>query len=733
VLFSLLISSLVHADNPAAEVAAADTLTEALAEAPPVVTPDTPVEADPFGWLEAVEGEESLTWARARNDEATAALAAAPVFSELEERLRATFDSTDRIPFVALRGDQLYNFWRDADHPKGIWRRTTQDSYRTETPDWEIVLDVDALGEAEGESWVWHGARCLPPEYARCLVSLSPGGSDAAVVREFDTTTSSFVEGGFALPLGKNDAGWVDIDHIQVGVDLGEGSLTESGYPRTGRLWTRGTPLESAEVLFEGETTDVAAGLAHDHTPGWERDWAWRMVTFFTNELYEITSSGLVKVDKPDQVSATVHQRWILFEYRKDWEVAGTAHPSGSLLVADYKKWKKGKRKVTVLFEPGERTSLADWDITTEHVVLEILDTVRSRIEVLTPERKDWTRAPLAGLPELGEVTVWPVDTDHSDALWLRVTGFLTPSSLGLVDLGEAPQMLKSEPAFFDATDRVVTQHMATSKDGTQIPYFQIAPTGIPEGGLPTLLYGYGGFEVSLKPRYSSSAGIGWIEPGGVYVIANIRGGGEFGPRWHQAALKEKRHKAYEDFAAIGEDLVARGVTTVAQLGIQGGSNGGLLMGNMLTTYPDHWGAVVCQVPLLDMKHYTKLLAGASWAGEYGDPDDPEQWAYLQKYSPYHNVDSAADYPPILFTTSTRDDRVHPGHARKMAALLAAHGKDVTYYENIEGGHGGAADNAQAAFMRALSYRFLWTRLVSEPAETEAEIETEAGTGAEPQ
>ncbi len=697
---------------------------------------DAPKVDDPRLWLEEVEGEQALEWVRAENERTVAAYTGSESFSKTEARMLAAFDSDDKIPVVTERGGLLYNFWRDAEHQKGVWRRTTRDSYKTDSPEWEVILDVDALAEKEGESWVWHGANCLAPAYERCLISLSPGGSDADTVREFDVPTKSFVEGGFELPLAKSDVDWLDIDHLFVGTDWGEGSLTESGYPRVSKRWTRGTPLASAETVFEGQTEDIGVWVQHSaiYKGGVEtypRDFVWQATTFFTGKFYELTDDGPVQVEKPDHTMANVHGKNLFFEPREDWEIDGTTYPAGSLLVTDYKKWMKGKRKVISLYTPTETTSLQGWEVIDDQVVLTILDTVRTRFELLTPGKKAWATEPLKGLPELARVSVSAVDSDNSKELWVDVTDYLTPSSFGVITPGGELEVLKESPSFFQADGYTVTQHMATSKDGTKIPYFQVAPETIPDGGLPTLLYGYGGFEVSLLPRYSAAAGIGWIERGGVYVVANIRGGGEFGPRWHQAALKEKRHKAYEDFAAVGEDLVKRGVTTVPQLGIQGGSNGGLLMGNMYTTYPDHWGAVVCQVPLLDMKRYTKLLAGASWAGEYGDPDSPEDWAFLKNYSPYHNVAADTKYPPILFTTSTRDDRVHPGHARKMAHLLSESGLNLSYYENIEGGHGGAANNAQQAFMRTLAYEYLWRNLTGDAPEMgphpgQAAEETEA-------
>ena len=672
---------------------------------------------DPFLWLEEVNGAEAMDWVKAQNATSVEALSSHEAFGETRDRIREILDSDDRIPYVRRRADFLYNFWRDQSNPRGVWRRTTLSSYRTDAPEWEVIIDLDALNAAEDENWVWHGASCLPPDYERCLVSLSRGGADADVVREFDITTKSWVEDGFFLPESKGSASWIDLDTVFVDRDFGEGSMTESGYPRVIKEWKRGTELEAAAVVFEADTQDIGVGAYRDHEEGYERDFVYRSLTFYTNELYERTRKGLEKIEKPDGAMARVVRDHLFFELREDWDLEGQVYAAGSLLVTSYPKWMKGKRAVEVLFEPTERTSLAGFSMTRNHLLLTTLRDVKNEVEVLTPGKKGWTRAALEGLPTYGTVSVSAVDPENSDDYWLNVSGFLTPSTLGLGMVGEGPaETLKQLPALFDAEGLEVAQHFATSKDGTKVPYFQVSKAGLPmDGSSPTLLYGYGGFEISLLPSYRAVVGAGWLE----------RGGGEYGPRWHQAALRDKRHRAYEDFSAVGTDLVERGVTRADRLGIQGGSNGGLLMGNMLTLYPEQWGAVVCQVPLLDMKRYTKLLAGASWAGEYGDPDDPEDWAFIETFSPYHNIDPQREYAPILLTTSTRDDRVHPGHARKMAAALDAAGKDVLYYENIEGGHGGAANNEQAAFMSALAYTFLWEKLTAEPESDDAEVEEE--------
>lgn len=668
---------------------------------------------DPRLWLEEVTGEPALEWVRGQNDIARSALSEGPDFDALRERLLAVYDSDDRIPYATKRGAYYYNFWRDAAHPRGLWRRTTFDEYRTDSPKWDVLLDLDDLAEREDENWVWSGSTCLPPDYERCLIELSRGGADATVVREFDIGQRSFVEDGFTLPEAKSQVSWIDRDRLFVGTDSGEGSLTDSGYPRVVKEWRRGTPFEQAQTVFEGESTDVAVGASFDHSPGFEREVIYRAVTFYTSKTYLRDRKGRLQAfDKPDSANVSFWRDYALIELRDDWEIDGRTYKQGSLLAAPVKGWLKGRRQVEVLFEPSETTSLSTFSGTRNHLLLTTLDTVRSRVTVLTPGKKGWSRQAIPGLPELGQVSASAVDPHDSDAYWLNLTDFVTPSTLSWGEVGGGPpEPLKQLPAFFNADGLKVSQHFATSKDGTRVPYFQIAPQDLAlDGSNPTLLYGYGGFEVSLLPSYNATNGIGWMERGGVYVLANIRGGGEFGPRWHQAALRDKRHRAYEDFAAIGRDLVERGVTSPERLGIRGGSNGGLLMGNMYTLYPNLWGAVVCQVPLLDMRRYHTLLAGASWMGEYGDPDDPEQWAFIKTFSPYHNVGDD-EHPPMLITTSTRDDRVHPGHARKMAHLLVQSDKDVLYYENIEGGHGGSANNEQAAFMSALAFTFLWDKL----------------------
>ncbi len=675
--------------------------------------------ADPYLWLEDVLGERALAWVRQRNAESEAALQTRPGFEALRSCLREVLDSKDQIPYVARRGDWLYNLWRDAANPRGLWRRTTLAEYRRPQPAWETVIDLDALGKAEGENWVWAGATALGPEYRRCLISLSRGGADASVVREFDTVSKTFVEGGFALPEAKTTSlDWIDADQLYVGTDFGPGSLTESGYPRLIKAWRRGEPLAQARTVFEAEVKDMWAWVRVDHTPGYERVLFGRSPTFFSSLVFLQQGSERVALDKPADAELSFHRDRVFIELRSDWALPGRTWPRGSLLVAEAAAYLQGGCAFTALFTPSATRSLASHDFTRSTVLLDVLDNVASRIEEWREEGGAWIRREVQA-PYPGSLSVSALhdpllpDDPLAEAYLLNVSDFLSPDSLQLGRGGsDQREVLKSRPAFFDASGQRVEQRFANSADGTRVPYFIVWPQGaVADGRNPTLLYGYGGFEVAQTPFYSAAIGRAWTRRGGVFVYSNIRGGGEFGPGWHQAAVGKHKQKSYDDFAAIAEDLVTSQVTSPAHLGIQGGSNGGLLVGAVMLQRPELFKAVVCQVPLLDMQRYHKLLAGASWMSEYGDPDQPEQWAWISRYSPYQNVRPGVKLPIVLFTTSTRDDRVHPGHARKMAARLREMGHALLYWENIEGGHGGAADNGQKAQMMALEYTFLWQQL----------------------
>ncbi|MFB9517348.1 prolyl oligopeptidase family serine peptidase [Streptomyces purpureus] len=658
---------------------------------------------DPFLWLEDVEGEAALAWVAERNAETVGLLTGDPGFAGLREQARQVLDDTARIPYTVRRGPYLYNFWRDADRPKGVWRRTTLEQYQKDEPDWDVLLDVDALARAEGEEWVWAGAQVLYPEYRRALVRLSPDGSDAVVVREFDLGTRAFVDDGFQVPEAKTRIGWIDEDHVWIGADLGPGSLTTSGYPRTVRRWRRGTPLAEAEVVFEAAADDVAAGGWHDPTPGFERDFVTRSRDFWHNELFLLGADDtLVKIDVPDDATAYAHRQWLIVIPRSPW----LGHPAGSLLAFDFDAFLAGDREGQGLFAPDERTALAGHAWTRHHLVLETLRDVSTRIEVLTPGPDGWTREPLADVPPLASAAIIDTDPDVSDEYFLDVDSYLQPSTLVRGEIHAGGETVKQAPAHFDTDGLSVRQHFATSPDGTQVPYFVVGPDPA-HGPGPALLYGYGGFEYSLTAGYNALIGRAWLAHGGTYVVANIRGGGEYGPAWHRAALGAGRHRAFDDFAAVARDLTARGITTAGRLGILGGSNGGLLMGAMLTRHPELFGAVVAEVPLLDMLRFHRLLAGASWTGEYGDPDNDADRPHLAAYSPYHNLDPDRSYPPLLLLTSTKDDRVHPGHARKTAARMREMGHQVLFYENTGGGHAGASDHEEAAFNHALVHTFL--------------------------
>ncbi|XZE54506.1 prolyl oligopeptidase family serine peptidase [Planctomycetaceae bacterium SH139] len=683
----------------------ADSSSEAVNAAP---FPD-----DPWQWLEDVEGEKSLAWVRERNATSQKMLENLPGFDQLNADLLAILDSDARIPGVSKRGDFYYNFWRDKQNPRGLWRRTTLAEYRRDEPDWEILLDLDKLGKEEGENWVWKGASLLRPDYDLALITLSRGGADAGVSREFDLKTLSFVEDGFQLPEAKGSIGWIDRDHVFVQTDFGPGSMTTSGYPRLAKRWKRGTPLEQAELIYEGQPTDMSVAAVHDDSPGFERNFVIRNLAFYNNEMYLLDDAGqLAKVDVPNSASKGVFHQYLSLELREPWTVAGKTWPAGSLLLADFDAFMAGQREFKMVFEPTERTALASASFTRDYLILNVLEDVANRLYVIDLREPQWQAEPLVGAPQLGTVRISPIDPDESNTYFLTTTDYLTPTTLAIGEIGQQPEPLKSLPEFYDASGLKISQHFAISKDGTRVPYFMVAQEDLVlDGSHPTLLYGYGGFEISLQPSYSASVGRAWTSQGGVYVVANIRGGGEYGPRWHRAALKENRLRAYEDFAAVAKDLFARKVTSPNRLGIQGGSNGGLLVGNMVALYPELMAAAVCQVPLLDMRRYNQLLAGASWMAEYGNPDIAEEWAFIQKFSPYHNIVDGKKYPSVLFTTSTRDDRVHPGHARKMMALMESQGHDVTYYENIEGGHGGAANNEQSAYMQSLAYSYLRAKL----------------------
>jgi len=665
---------------------------------------------DPYLWLEEVEGEKAIAWVREQNAKAVGELEAVPVYQPIYDRALAILDSQDRIPTPVLQGSVVYNFWQDKEHPRGILRRTSLDSYQSATPAWEPVLDIDAMSKADGEEWVYKGSTCLAPEFSRCMVELSRGGSDASEQREFDTRSKTFVAEGFFVPEAKNGVSWKDENTLWVGTDWGPGSLTTAGYARIIKEWKRGTPLAEARTIFETGVADNGVWPASFDTAEGRYNLVFRNETFFTGDVHLAVGDKLVKLDLPSDADfKVIFRQHALFSLRSDWQPGGTTYVAGSLLAIPLDDLLQGRKAVTVLFEPTARVSLDSVSTTRDRVLLTTLDKVKSRMYRVAFTDHQWIQEEIA-LPGLGAARI-EVASDVADVFFYTYEDFLTPDTLYLSSGGKTVQV-KAQPTFFDATGIQVTQHEAISADGTSIPYFLVTPKGFKaDGTAPTMLYGYGGFEVSSTPYYGAILGAAWLERGGVFALANIRGGGEFGPAWHQAAVQDKHMRNFEDFIAVAEDLSARQVTSPRHLGIMGGSQGGLLVGGAFTLRPELFNAVVCQVPLLDMQRYNKLLAGASWMSEYGDPDKPGDWAYIRTWSPYHLLKQDASYPKVFFWTTTRDDRVHPGHARKMVARMNEMGHPVYYFENIEGGHGSGSVNTQRAQINALQYAYLWMML----------------------
>jgi prolyl oligopeptidase len=672
---------------------------------------------DPFLRLEDVEGDKALDWVRAQNARTLSLLEADPRYQGLYDTALKIITAEDRIPYPRFVGDALANFWQDAAHVRGLWRKTTLESYRSTDPRWNTVLDIDALAAAEGKNWVYQGGNTLPPDDRLALIGLSDGGKDASEWREFDTVAESFVAGGFFLPEGKQSASWLDADTLLVGRDWGPGTLTASGYPFVLKRLRRGQPLDRADEVFRGTAEDVNVRpvVLRDSDGAVRGTLVFRALTFFESECYLLDDAGSIRLPIPlkSQYREFVSDQ-ILFTLDEAWQWRGRTHPSGALISLDLDACKADVATIEprLVYAPGPRETIEQVAATRSRLLVTIYRNVRGSAIGYRFADGVWQATPLP-LPE--NVALQIVSTsDRDETAFLDVAGYLLPNTLYLADLAaNTAEPVKSMPARFDASTAVVDQFDAASKDGTQVPYFVVRPRDLEfDGKAPTLLYGYGGFQVSMSPAYSGALGKLWIEPGGVYVVANIRGGGEFGPAWHQAALKEHRQRAYDDFIAVAEDLIRRKITSPRRLGIMGGSNGGLLMGAMLTQRPDLFRAIVIQVPLLDMLRYHKLLAGASWMAEYGDPDNPDEAPFLRRISPYHNLRADAAYPEPFFLTSTKDDRVHPGHARKMAAKMASMGLPFLYYENIDGGHAAAANLEERARRNALEFTYLFEKLV---------------------
>ncbi|MBX9931692.1 MAG: prolyl oligopeptidase family serine peptidase [Methylobacterium sp.] len=673
---------------------------------------------DPHLWLEEIDGAEALAWVEARNAETVARVSDAIMGRDRDAAL-AILDRPDRIPMVARRGGLLYNLWRDAEHPLGLWRRTDEASYRAGTPEWDILLDIDALAAAEGEEWVWGGANGLPGSHL-VLIKLSRGGGDAVVIREFDLSTRRFVADGFVLPEAKGSGDWLDRDTVILSSAFGEGMATRAGYSRTVRLWRRGTDPSEATVLFETapENMGLWGGVEHDAGP--ERVVFAERTGFFDGFIHLGDRTGPKhRLDIPSDAEVSVQGDGLAVRTRSEWEVGGLTHAADTVLAMSLSAFLAGDRDFAVLWEPSVRRALQNVFWSGSRLVVDALDDLRPGYIAFGRDGSGWKPRDLPGLPAIGSVSVWPLDAEPSEAdgtlLALTQDPLTPPTLLSIPPDLSAPAILRTTAPSFDPAGLRVTRHEAISADGTPIPYVQTGPADA-SGEAPVHLTAYGGFQISLLPTYDAVLGKLWLEKGGTGVVANIRGGGEFGTHWHQAGRREGKALAHDDFAAVAADLVARGVTRPGRIAAQGGSNGGLLIANMLTRYPERFGALFCTIPLIDMRRYAKLLAGASWIAEYGDPDIAEDWDFLGPISAYHMAEAGRPYPPILIATTRRDDRVHPGHARKMAEKLRALGYDPAFYEPAAGGHGYGKDNAEKAAFLALGMAFLRRSIDWEPA-----------------
>ncbi len=672
---------------------------------PTLAAPDD----DPFLWLEDVEGQKAQDWVEEQNARTLARFGDAS-FAADRDGLTAIFDRPDNLPYITRRGGLIYNYWTDADNPRGLWRRTTLDGFQSSETTWDVLIDIDALAKAEDEDWIWAGAVTFPGNHERAILRLSRGGGDAVVLREFDLVARGFVEDGFFLPEAKGGVEWLDADTLLLSSAHGEGRATDSGYARTVRRWQRGTPVEDAATIFETERSDLSVWADVDRTQAEETVWFINRSGFFSFELWIGDREGRqTRLDLPEDIWPLVDGDWLTLMPRTEWTVGGRTFAAGTVVATRLSSFVAGDRGFEVLFEPEERKAVQGFFWSGGRLILSILDNLMPVFQVLTPSDDSWSHTVLPGLPKIGVVNVSRLDLESTEGdgeLLVNAQDPITPPSLSLIEPGKAPHLLRSAPKAFDATGLAVSQHEAVSEDGTRIPYVQVGPadTG---GDAPIHLTGYGGFQISQLPHYNSAVGKLWLERGGTGVVAQIRRGGEFGPTWHEAGRRERKQLSHDDFAAVAADLVRRGVTRPQRIAAEGGSNGGLLIANMLTRYPDRFGALFCTIPLVDMRRYTKLLAGASWVDEYGDPEKPEDWEFLQHISAYHTADADRSYPPILLATTRRDDRVHPGHARKMAAKLQAMGCEAWFYEPAAGGHGYGKDNAERAAFTALGFRFL--------------------------
>lgn len=674
---------------------------------------------DPYLWLESIDGEKALDWVRKANLSTSKKLADDPLYAEIYADTLAALNSKDKLPEIEIMGEWVYYLKKDQKNPRGVYLRTGLADFKTGQAKWQTVIDIDALSAKDDIKWVFHGLDCLSPEYQQCLMFLSPGGGDADEMREFNAKSLSFVEGGFRLPKAKMQVSWKDQDHLFVGTDFGEGSLTDSGYPRIAKVWKRGTPLSAAKSILEVDSKSVAGYATRLKSDSSSVDVLVDSLDYWTRQYYQWQDQESHALSLP--ISAQIEGLAgdeLVVSLLDDWQLGEQTFTQGSVILADPKSlWASSKQaKIRLLAASKPSAIIEDVTVTDNAILLTVLEDVKSRIYRYSHADGVWS-SDLVDLPKTGQLTI-AASSDETGEFFTRYEGFLTPPSLYSVNDDLQVKLVLQQSSTFDSSGMRVEQYFAESKDGTKVPYFVVMKNDLKlDGSNPTHIFSYGGFRVSLTPSYSGSYeahngayGKAWLERGGVFVLANIRGGAEYGPAWHAAVLKENRVKAFEDFEAVAEDLAARKITSAKHLGIEGRSNGGLLVGATMIRRPELYGAIVCGVPLLDMQRYNKLLAGASWMAEYGDPDT-DDWEFMQHYSPYQNLAKGQDYPPIFFFTSTRDDRVHPGHARKMAAKMQAMGYSVDYYENIEGGHKGSATAEQTAQRIASSFTLLWQHL----------------------
>jgi len=672
----------------------------------------TQAQEDKYLWLEEVDGQKALEFVNAQNKTTVAELSAEKDYQDIYDKSLAIYNSTDRIAYPSIRGNYVYNFWKDKDHVRGLWRRSTVDDYKKGNPNWETLLDIDKLSEEDDIKWVFKGSSGLYPDYNRFLIQLSKGGGDAVIVKEFDVTTKQFIENGFSIEESKGSASYVDENTLIVTSDFGEGTMTTSGYPRQAKLWKRGTFLKDAQLIYEGETSDVGTwgGVLRDGSEAFTL--ISRSLTTFSSQNLIWMNNEISKLDIPDDASLSgVLNNQLIVQLKSDWTVQSNTYNTGTLLSLNFRELLKGNKEIQVIIEPDEFSSISQVSTTKNKLLIGLLTNVISELHTYSFSKGTWSGEKV-NAPDFGRISIVGTD-DLTDQYFFNFQNFITPSTLYSADARDNTfKAHKSLPAFFDASRYEVTQYKAKSKDGTMVPYFMVAAKDIKNDGTnPTLVYAYGGFEISSQPFYAATFGVSWLDKGGVFVLANIRGGGEYGPKWHQDGIKEKRQNVFDDLYAVSEDLITKKITNPKHLGVMGGSNGGLLVGVAFTQRPDLYNAAVSQVPLLDMQRYNKLLAGASWMGEFGDPDIPEEWEYIKKYSPYHNLKKGMDYPEVYFGTSTRDDRVHPGHARKMVAKMNDMGYKTYYYENTEGGHAGSSTNEQSAKSGALTFSYLLMKL----------------------